>query len=358
MKYWRGYLVAAIVAACTWGLRAFSQAHSKLVDLIYPYVTRMMQGHLARWSGGVTFSVWQVLLYCGIVMLLALLVVMLVRHWNPVRLAGWILTVVSLVSFLNTVLYGLNEYAGPLAEDLRMETAGYSCTAEDMEKAAAYYLDQANQLAGQVERNGGSVKAESFDKLAAQAGNGFDHLVYEEGYSVFAGSKLPVKQMTGAGKGTTGQTVALTGEATVNPNQPMTSLPFAMCHEMAHRMCIAVDRDADFAAFLACTANDAPAFRYAGYMMAYRACCDALERSGNTSALARVTAGESDLLRRDMQEHANFFGNSPEMDDALSELLGCWYVETQVLPTIQEEETPFDPTDKSQVDLSGIANAR
>jgi len=358
LKYWRGYLVAAIIAACTWGLQSFSQAHSKLVDLVYPYVTRMMQGHLAQWSSGVSFSVWQALLYCGIVMVLALVVVMLVRHWNPVRVTGWILTVVSLISFLDTVLYGLNAYAGSLAEDLRMETADYSCSAEEMEKAAAYYLDCANKLASQVERNGSDLKAGDFDQLAAQAGNGFDYLVYEKGYSVFAGSKLPVKQMTGAGKGVTGQFVALTGEATVNPDQPMTSLPFAMCREMAHRMCIAIDRDADFAAFLACTANDSPAFRYAGYVMAYRTCCDALERSGNMRALSRVTAGESDLLRRDLQAHGDFFGSQQEVDEALGELLGCWYVETQVLPTIEEEEVRFDPTDKTQVDLSGIVNAR
>ena len=358
MKYWRGYLVAAIVAACTWGLRRFSEAHTKLVDMIYPYVTRMMQGHLAQWSGGVGYSVWQAILYCGIVLALTLLVVMVIRHWNPIRLTGWLLTVVSVISLLNTLLYGLNVFAGPLAEDLRMETVGYAYSAEELEKAAIYYRDCANTLAAKAERDGASLKQGDFDALANQAGNGFEHLVYEEGYSVFAGSLLPVKRMTGAGRGTTGKTVPLTGEATVNPDQPMTVLPYAMCREMARRMCIAIDRDADFAAFLACTANDSADFQYAGYVMAYRACCQAMEKTGAGSALSKITAGENSQLKQDLQDHEKFFGRNQEVDGGFADLLVCWFVETQILPTIEEEDVRFDPLDKNQVDLSGIANAR
>ena len=55
MKYWRGYLVAAILAACTWAFQEFAQSHSKLVDMVYPYITRMIQTFMAGWSGGVEF---------------------------------------------------------------------------------------------------------------------------------------------------------------------------------------------------------------------------------------------------------------------------------------------------------------
>ena len=52
-----------------------------------------------------------------------------------------------------------------------------------------------------------------------------------------------------------GFTFALTGEAAVNPQAPDVSLPFTMCHEMAHRMCIANERDANFAAYLIALIN-------------------------------------------------------------------------------------------------------
>lgn len=357
MKYWLGYLVAAILGACTWGLRAFSEAHTKLVDLIYPYVTRMMQSNLAEWSSGVSYSVWQVLLYCGIILLLALIVVMIVRHWNPIRVAGWVLTVISLISLTHTLLYGLNVYAGPLSEDLRMQTVDYAYSVEELEKAATYYRDQANTLANKVGRDGSDLKDGDFDALAAQAANGFTHLVEDEGFSVFAGSMLPVKQMTGAGNGVMGETVPLTGEAAVNPNQPMTVLPYAMCREMARRMCIAIDRDADFAAYLACVSNDSADFQYAGYVMAYRACLEALEDAGS-GKLSQITSGENGNLQQDMKAHDRFFGWSSEVDEELCDLLVCWHIETQILPTIEEEDKRFDPMDENQVDLSGIVNAR
>ena len=346
-------MVAAIVAACTWGLRQFSQTHTKLVDLIYPYVTRMMQGDLAEWSGKVDFSVWQVALYCGIIIALALTVIMIVRHWNPIRLIGLFLTAISLVSLLNTVMYGLNEYAGPLSDDLRMQTAEYAYSSKELEAAAVYYRDQANLLADRVD-----MEEMDFEELAIQAGNGFEHLVYENGYSVFAGSTQPVKQMNAAGKGVTGKTVPLTGEATVNPKLPDTMLPYAICHEMAHRMCIAIDQDADFAAFLACTANDSEVFRYAGYLNAYRSCLQAMEESCSSDVVDRVRSGESNTLRNDMEDQDDYFGRHQQTDPQLCDLLVCWHIETQVLPGIVEEETRFDPTDKSQVDLSGIVNAR
>ena len=36
LKYWRGYLVAALLAALTWALTEFAKAHTTLVDMIYP----------------------------------------------------------------------------------------------------------------------------------------------------------------------------------------------------------------------------------------------------------------------------------------------------------------------------------
>ena len=40
------------------------------------------------------------------------------------------------------------------------------------------------------------------------------------------------------------------------------------------------------------------------------------------------------------------------------DLLVNWHIQTVVLPSITVEESPFDPYDETQVDLSGIVNAR
>ena len=61
MKYWFGYLVAAILAALTWVLQEFGARFSTLIDMVYPYVIRTLQGILAEWSGSVDFLLWQLL---------------------------------------------------------------------------------------------------------------------------------------------------------------------------------------------------------------------------------------------------------------------------------------------------------
>lgn len=357
MKYWRGYLVAAIIAACTWGLQQFSAAHSVLVDMVYPYVTRMVQTYLAEANGGFGFLLWRLLLFAGIIGAIVWIVFAVIRRWSIVRILGWILAVVSAVWFISVGMYGLNRYAGPVADDIRLENAEYAYSLDELEKAAGFYRDQANQLANSVTRNSkGDVEDREFKTLAEEAASGFENLVSEQGYSVFAGSTQPVKKLTMAGKRTTGKTVALTGESAVNPRLPMTALPFAMSHEMAHRMCIALDLDADFSAFLACTHSDSEEFRYAGYVNAYWACRQALE-AVDSGAYQKVISGENANLQHDLTEYKKTFGKAGIVDPQLCDLLTVWYVETQVLPLQDAEDERFDPLDESKVDLSGIVNA-
>ena len=185
MKYWRGYLVAAILAACTWAFRDLASTHTKLVDMIYPYVTRMVQNYLAGWSGAVDFCVWQVVVLALLVAAFASVVLMIIFKWNPIQWFGWILSVVSLIVLLHTGIFGMNVYAGSIAEDMRLpDTAG---TQEQTEQAAIYYRDKANELALDVARmSDETVKLPELDELNELAPNGFRHLVYDQYYSVFA----------------------------------------------------------------------------------------------------------------------------------------------------------------------------
>ena len=71
MKYWFGYLVAAIFGAITWVLLQFGEKFSNLVDMVYPYVARNIQGYLAQWTSVVDYPVWQLLAIVLLVLILA-----------------------------------------------------------------------------------------------------------------------------------------------------------------------------------------------------------------------------------------------------------------------------------------------
>ena len=389
MKYWFGYLTAGIFGAITWVLMRFGEKFSVLVDMIYPYVIRTLEGTLAQWSASAAYPLWQTLAVVLGVLVLASLVLVIVLKWNPIQWAGWVLAVFAGIYMLHTALWGLSYYAGPLAEDMRLEVGSYNL--EELTEATEYYRDMANIMASLVNRDeNGRVAFEDFDTLANKAGQGFEALTHANSYAVFAGCTLPVKKLAWAdmytSMGITGVTFGLTGEACINPNIPALCLPFTMCHEMAHRMCIAPERDANFAGFLACSVNPDVQFQYSGYFMAYRYCYSALS-SVNTqaaaAAAARVKNGVEPLLEQDLLDYNSYFAqrqsaSATRVADSVNDtylktsgdssgtasygevcdLLVNWHIQTIVLPAIAIEKSPFNPYDESQVDLSGIVNAK
>ena len=379
MKYWRGYLTAFIFAVITWALMQFGQAFTGLIDMVYPYVIRTMQNMLAQWSSSVDFVVWQAAVLALVILGLASAVLMIVLKWNPFQWFGWVLAAVSCLYMLHTLVFGLNYFAGPLAEDIRLEVGAYNL--DELTEAAEYYRDKANELAPQVKRDAqGNVDFSDFDTLAAQTGDGFQKLTYDFSYPIFAGETLPVKKLGWTNwftkRGITGITIGLTGEACVNPDVPDILLPYSMSHEMAHRMCIFTEEDASFAAFLAGHVNESIEYRYSAYFMAYRYCYTALVTANTaqtSAAAARVNSGVSDELYQDMMYYNKFFSNvdgsgsaapvnlTPDEDGFVSygkvtDLLVSWHIQQIVLPSITVEEDPFDPYDSTQVDLSGNVN--
>ena len=389
MKYWFGYLTAGILAAITWVLMQFGQRFSTLVDMVYPYVIRTTQGYLAEWTSVVDFPIWQLLAVVLGVLILMSFVLMLILKWNPIQWGGWVLAVFAGIYMLHTLLWGLNYYSGPLAEDMRLEVSSYNL--QELTEATEYYRDKANELAAQVSRDANAnVKFRDFETLAQIAGEGFDTLTYDYHYPIFAGCKTPVKKLGWAdlytSMGITGVTFGITGEASVNPQIPDVTLPFTIAHEMAHRMCIAPERDANFAAFLACSVHSDMEYRYSAYFMAYRYCYNALASVNDPSAAAaaaRVKSGASAMLLQDMAYYSNFFSSkkndiATEVADTVNDaylktsgdesgiasygqvcdLLVNWHIQTVVLPSITVEDSHFDPYDEKQIDLSGIVNAR
>ncbi len=383
MKYWRGYLVAAILAAISWAMVQFAQTHSVLIDMVYPYMTRLVVTSMAAWTADMAFCLWQVLLIGMVVAAMVTMILMILLKWNFFQWLGWVLASISCVFLLHTTLYGLNRYASPLADDIRLEISDY--TVSELSEATLFFRDKANSLAGELPRDAkGNPDIGSFEELAEKAGNGFEVLAYEQAISVFAGSTDPVKKLgwTAFYRGQFGVTVALTGEAAVNPHVPSAILPFAMCNEIAHRMSIYSDADAAFAAFLAGTANPSKAFQYSSYLMAYNYCYAALSAIPTSTAQACAQEAEQGVnaqLQADLKSYEKFFGeaeaanNRAEIPEAVkdenspisfseyssaADLLTNWYIQTYIVPQNVEEEQPFSPLDPSQVDLSGLVNAK
>jgi len=380
LKYWRGYLTAALLGVFTWVLIQMGQRYSTLMDMVYPYVTRSVQSFLTAWTGGFDFLVWQTAVIFLVIVLIATLVLVFIFRAKLVRWLGWALAAVMLVLCLHTGLYGLNVYAGPIEDDIRLDMVDYTQT--ELENAAVFYRDMAGDLSGKVSRDEeGLVAFSEFRTLAEQTGDGYRKLARERSFSIFGGDYTPVKELGWAGiysaLGKTGVTVPLTGEAAVNPNIPDQGIPFAMAHEMAHRLCVARDEEANFAAFLACAENESIEYQYSGYFMAYRFCVTAL-RSVDEAAADAIEDGCTEALKADIEGYDRYFDEN--RDDQMTmmvttvtdtyadatadeevryssvcDYLVNWHIDQYVEE--EEVESKFDPFDESQVDLTGLIYA-
>lgn len=371
-----GYLLAVISLGIYFAMTALAKRYCQLLDTFYPYVTRWGQRVLSAISSVFPFTLWQVLAVLLVLLLIFTFALAIRRKRSLIRWLGWVLAVVSLGWCAHVGIYGLNFYASALSEDIRMDKVPLQQT--DLENALIYFRDQANALADSLPRDaGGNLLYDDFDTLAEMAANGYRNLT-QEGYAVFAGSWLPPKKLSWAwaynAMGICGVSMALTGEASVNPEIPNMSIPFVMCHEMSHRMCIALEDDANFAAFLACQANDDAQFQYSAYYMAYRYCYNALAKA-DPAALQQIHNGVNESFRRDLKFYDAFFArekkqvatnvantannayiqasgdkNGTASYGMVATQLTTWYL--QQTHQEENEESKFDPTDKDYI--SGI----
>lgn len=263
----------------------------------YRVLTKRVMAALATLTSVAPVAVWDL----GI---LALLVVSLLRLIVRIRGRRSILPVLShlaLVASLTVffwVAWALNHYAPPLAQDLELSVGTYSI--DELADATEWYLLQAAELATRVPRDeDGALEPQDFFELAHVAGGSYTEL--GKRYEVLRGPSVPVKALLVWGEpllysGHTGIFWAPAGESCVPIHCADADKPFIMCHEAAHRMCIASEQEANFAAYLACEASDDVRFSYSGAYNAFSYCFNALAALDSDRAARLVqNAADSEL---------------------------------------------------------------
>ena len=193
MKNLRGIIVAAVFGALTVLLQQLAQRYSLLLDMAYPFASKTVQEVLSEWSGGVDFCVWQVIL----AVFLIAVVVSSADDSVPVEflpvaglgLGPRVHRLLSLYLRMGPELLQPPHSRKHEAGDRRLHGA-------DLRDATEFYRQQADRLAGQMDRdeNGDLILAD-LDALNQSLETAFDNLVWD--YSIFSGSRGPVKALDG-----------------------------------------------------------------------------------------------------------------------------------------------------------------
>jgi hypothetical protein len=273
----------------------------------YRPASQRVLAFLARLNGWAGFAVCEVLLVLIVLWAVGTLIRAIVRRKGIVRWCwGMILFGVFLLCSF-TALWGLNHFGPSAADILGLDVTKY--TTDELRETTEYFLAQANALSGKVSRDEDGVAVfADFDDLAQEAAAAWDG--FAAGNDDFYPTSVRPKSMALSPVmnriGLTGIFIAWTAEGCISTTDPDVSLPFTMCHELAHRQTVAAEEEANFLSFLVCRQSDSVEFQYSANYTALIHCYNALYKVDKDAA-ADIWSGLDAAVETDIRAVNAFY---------------------------------------------------
>lgn len=305
-------ILSAVILLITGILAAAAIYLPELFFSFYRPFSREILHTMATVTGAFPFALWEV----AAVLLVLLALYFLIHNRRPLRWLAGIVELVSVLIFLFVALWGLNHFdPQSVADQVGLNVTGY--TTQQLQATTQYIVDQANRWANQVERDSDGAMVDDFAQWAKLANDGYQVLADQN--SFFETSDASVKKLL-SGRlfsymGLTGIFIAFTSESNVNPETYTVSIPFTMCHELAHRLPVAPEDEANFCAFLACLNNPDPDFQYSCWYSAFLYTYNALykaDRQAATTVWNSLSSTVQEDCRRANAHYDQFEGQVQE----------------------------------------------
>jgi hypothetical protein len=281
--------------------------------------------HIYKWlsqiisliTGLVPISLAELLIIILPIVLIILLIKFIIRIYRDrearkVNLAKGLINVLCMVSvllFLFTILAGLNYYRYPFSYYSNLEIDKYSL--EELYDMTSQLAVQANDLRSsipQVNEDGVFKLSMSKYKLAKEANKAMRKLSKE--YPVFKGlygSPKPIllsKLMSYTE--ITGIFIPFTMEANVNVDVPDYTIPFTMCHEMAHQRGFMREDEANYIGYLVGMSSDNVELMYSSTMYALVTSGNALYRQA-PDLYFEIISSYSEGVVKDIRANINYW---------------------------------------------------
>ena len=249
---------------------------------IYP----RLSGFMRFVFGGLPFSIGDV--FYGSLMVLLLRFVYIVFRNRGSELKRYLWAVGKTLSILHLAFYlswGMNYFRIPLASQLGIKSQTFTLT------QLLYFTEnlvlEVNSLQVQLNENKQTAvsmpysQKELYDlalKGYQRASDSYPFLAYKN-----PSVKNSLFSKTLTYMGFAGYLNPFSGEAQVNDNTPLLGTAFTTCHEMAHQLGYAPEKEANFIGYLACISNENLYFQYAGKLKALKYLLSEISKRNGTS---------------------------------------------------------------------------
>ena len=285
---------------------------------VYP----IFVGTLGRLCSLVPFSVIEILLYAGAVLLVAGIAGVVMRRmvwkralWN----LGRTLILIFLVFTLNC---GINYHRLPFS--VRAGFDLQESTEEELIALCERLVEEINEAAREISLDEeGFCAVEGDPRETAREAMAAAALEYPELQGYYPKAKPVLSTWYLSSQLLQGVYSPFTVEANYNNGTPDQDKPSTICHELSHLKGFMREDEANFVAYLACRASKDAGFRYSGSILAYIYRGNALYAQ-NPAALRRVREKLCDQAVKDLLDHNAYWdtyrGTISEVSDKMNDM--------------------------------------
>lgn len=305
-------LVLFALAAISGAVHLISELSRPFSDFVNRYIGSLFRGILAVVTSPLPFSLAEaVILFIPVIF--TVIIVLCVKRTNTsirsgVRYVASMAAALSLFYslFVFTTAVGYN--GAPLSEKLGLEEAPVSV--QELRRTAEYMKGKTNEQLSEIEYVYGknSVMPYSIADMNKLLLKAYDKASDEYAFLPRLYSRVKPIALSEPMTYThiSGLYSFYTGEANINVNFPDYTLPFTAAHELAHQRGILPENEANFVAFLVCTASDDAYIRYSGYLNMYEYLNSALY-SASYDVFAEVYSSLDTRVRGEISAYNEFF---------------------------------------------------
>lgn len=299
-------------------LVSIANGREEMVEKIFSlHIYRFISIGYSSITNWIPFSLGEIGIILGVVALTTysirtLLSLMFKKEERKQRGIRFLLNLSCLVSifiFVNVMLCGLNYYRYPFSHYSGLEVR--DSTVEELYGLCLELSNRANELRSDIvmeDENGVFLLSTNWRDTGEKARIAMNELSKE--YPVLAGWNVAPKTIALSKwmsyTGITGIFLPFTMEANVNIDVLDYSIPATMCHELSHLRGFMKEEEANYIAYLACTAIEDAEFNYSGVM-------DALINAQNALYLMsrekfyEIRETYSEGVRRDLIASMNYW---------------------------------------------------
>ena len=250
---------------------------SKYSYLVENYYSKKLDIYIVKFLSKINstfdFSYFEILIYIFVLSILISIIYLAVKLFKDKKsffnsLKNILLNYLAFICFmyfLFIVLWGINYNRVGLEESIKTEykssvnkkdISNIAFDKNDLEELYSYLIEKCNESKKIVNNSNNELNKDikSIKNMISTLQSAYDNveLLNLNKQGNYSKAKIILNSNLLSYTSITGIYSPFTGEANININQPLTSMPFTILHEMAHQRGYANESEANFLAYIAC----------------------------------------------------------------------------------------------------------